>query len=169
MAFWLKQRRCPYCGCTETLNRHSNLYGNDPQAAQGRCLRGQRVWCSNRGQRGGCGRSFCIFLAEILPRHTVRASGLWCWLSQLPAGVSLKAVVEKLRLPFALESFYQLRRKLRRGLVGLRTWLCRQQEPPQSTQSDPLLQTIAHLKSAFPQSPCPPAEFQLHFQSPFLG
>lgn len=127
------------------------------------------MWCANRGQRGGCGKSFCLFIAEVLPRHTVRASGLWPWLLELLAGLSLKAAAEKLRVPFVLETFYQLRRKLRRDLDRLRTWLCRQEEPPQSTHSDPLLQTVAHLQSAFPKSPCPPAEFQLHFQHPFLG
>jgi hypothetical protein len=165
----LKQQRCPHCGCNETLNRHSKLYGNDPFIADGCCRRGQRVWCSNRGQRGGCGRSFCLFLADILPRHTVRAGGLWLWLIELLAGLSLKAAAEKPGLPFALETVYQLRRKLRRGLDRLRTWLCREQEPPKSTHADPLLQTVAHLKSIFAQSQCPPADFQLHFQQPFLG
>jgi hypothetical protein len=67
-----------------------------------RAVRGQRVFCSNRGSRGGCGRTFSFFLAEILPRHTFTASWLWQWLIQWLAGASLKAAVEKLRLPFAL-------------------------------------------------------------------
>lgn len=99
----------------------------------------------------------------------MRASGLWSWLLELLAGLSLKAAAQKVSLPFALESFYQWRRKLRRGLDRLRTWLCRRQQPPQSSQTEPLLQTLSHLQSAFAQSPCPPAEFQLHFQHPFLG
>ena len=127
------------------------------------------MWCSNHGQRGGCGKSFCIFIADVLPRHTLRASGLWGWLLQLLAGLSLKAASEKLSLPFALETFYRLRQKLRRGLDRLRTWLCRKEQPPESLHSDPLLQTVAHLKSVFPASACPPAEFQLHFQGAFFG
>jgi hypothetical protein len=127
------------------------------------------VWCSNRGQRGGCGHSFAVFLADVLPRHTFRAGGLWSWLIQLLAGLSLKAAAEKLSLPFALETFYQLRRKLRRGLDWLRTCLCRQQKPPPSTHSDPVLQTVVHLKRVFSNRLCPPAEFQLHFQRPFFG
>jgi hypothetical protein len=90
-------------------------------------------------------------------------------LLQLLSGGSVKAAAEHLNLPFALETFYQLRRKLRRHLDSLRTCLCRQQQPPVSPQADPLLQTIAHLKVVFPDSQCPPADFQLHFQSPFLG
>ena len=66
----LKEFGCPFCGASETLNRHSKLYGNQVDGSQdGRIQRGQRVWCSNRGQRGGCGRSFSLFLAGVLPRH----------------------------------------------------------------------------------------------------
>ena len=67
----LKQLCCPECGVAETLNCHSKLYGNDPDSTQGgRIQRGQRVWCCSRGQRGGCGKTFSIFLADVLPRHT---------------------------------------------------------------------------------------------------
>jgi hypothetical protein len=169
LPFSLKQQRCPHCGCTETLNRHSKLYGNDPQAAVGCSERGQRVWCSDRGERGGCGRSFCIFIADVLPRHTLRASLLWPWLSQWLAGLSLRAAAQKLAVPFALETLYRLRRTLRRGLEGLRSLLFRQAEPPRSEQANPLAQTLAHLQSVFPHSQCPPADFQLRYQRPFLG
>lgn len=65
----LKQLCCSFCGAAETLNRHSKLYGNDPQSTEGgQIQRGQRVWCCDRGQRGGCGRTFAIFLADVLPR-----------------------------------------------------------------------------------------------------
>jgi hypothetical protein len=168
-AFSLKQQRCPHCGCVETLNRHSQLHGNDPARVDARAVRGQRVFCSNRGRRGGCGRTFSIFLAEVLPRHTFRASFLWHWLIQWLAGASLKAAVEKLRLPFALESVYRLRRQLRRGLDRLRSLLCREQQPPESSQSDPVLQTTEHLRAVFSGADCPPAQFQLHFQLPFLA
>ena len=130
---------------------------------------GQRVFCSNRGRRGGCGRTFSFFLAEILPRHTFTASWLWQWLIQWLAGASLKAAVEKLRLPFALESVYRLRRKLRQQLDRVRSLLCREQKPPPSAQSDPLLQTAEHLRAVFAHSECPTAAFQLHFQRPLLG
>ena len=168
-AFSLKQQQCPHCGCAGTLNCHSKLYGNDPLAADGCCLRGQRVWCANRGARGGCGRSYSLFLADVLPRHTFRASWLWQWVVKWLAGHSLKAAAEKCSLPFSLETVYRLRQKLRRTLDGLRTRLCSQQEPSKSTQAEPLLQTLAHLGAVFAASQCPPAEFQLHFQRPFLG
>jgi len=168
-SFSLKQQRCPHCGCVETLNRHSRLHGNDPARVDARVVRGQRVFCSNRGNRSGCGRTFAFFLAEVLPRHTLTASLLWQWLLKLLAGLSLKTAAEKLRLPFALETIYRLRRRLRQQLDQVRTRLCREQSPPACAQADPLLQTIEHLKVVFPGSVCPPADFQLHFQHPFLG
>ena len=71
----LKQLCCPSCGAAETLNCNSRLYGNDPDGSEdGRIQRGQRVWCSNRGQRRGCGRSFSIFLAGVLPRLSPEAT-----------------------------------------------------------------------------------------------
>jgi hypothetical protein len=168
-AFSLKQSPCPHCGCLGSLNRHSRSVGNDPNTVDGETFRGQRVFCSNRGQRGGCGRTFAFFLADVLPRHTLTASLMWPWLVKLLAGLSLKAAAEKLRLPFALETMYRLRRSLRHGLDQVRTRLCREQSPPVSAQSDPLLQTVEHLRRVFPGGACPPADFQLRFQRPFLG
>jgi len=90
------------------LNRHSFLYGNDPAKPDGQQLRGQRVYCSSRGQRGGCGQTFSIFLADVLPRHSVTATWLWKLLLKLLAGASLKAAVQLGALPFALETLYDL-------------------------------------------------------------
>jgi hypothetical protein len=107
--------------------------------------------------------------AEVLPRHTFTASLLWQLLVKLLAGGPLKAAAETLQLPFVLETVYRLRRKLRQKLDLIRTRLCRRQAPPSSSQSDPLLQTVEHLQSAFPGAACAPSAFQFHFQHPFLG
>lgn len=165
----LKQLCCPKCGAVETLNRHSKLYGNDPDDPAGRLQRGQRVWCCPRGRRGGCGRAFSVFIADMLPRHTFTATWLWQWLVELLAGLSLKAAAQTLRPPFALETVYRLRRSLRCQLDALRAQLCRRQSPPASPHTDPLLQTAQHLQTVFAGSACPAAEFQLQFQRPFLG
>jgi len=93
---------------------------------------------------------------------------LWRWLVKLLAGLSLKAAAEELRLPFALETVYRLRCRLRRKLDLIRAWLCRRQAPPGSAQTDPLLQTVEHLQAVFPGAECAPSAFQLHFQHPFL-
>ena len=97
------------------------------------------------------------------------ASLVWRWLAELLAGLCAKAAAEKLRLPFALESVYRLRRKLRQRLDDWRVQLCREQPPPASTQADPLLHSLEHLRAVFAAQACPPAAFQLRFQRPFLG
>ncbi len=165
----LKQLCCQFCGAVETLNRHSKLYGNDPDSTQGPPRqRGQRVWCCDRGQRGGCGRTFSIFLADVLPRHTVSASALGRLLERLLGGGSLKAAAEASGLPFALESLYHLLHRVRERLAQVRSALCRERQAPQSGQTDPLLQTMEHLQSRFPDSACAVVDFQLHFQRPLL-
>lgn len=137
--------------------------------ANGQAQRGQRVFCSNRGQRGGCGRTFSVFLAEVLPRHSVTASWLWRLLQRLLQGGSTKAAVEALALPFSLEALYHLLQRLHGRLLELRCVLCRHAPAPDSSQSDPRLQTVEHLQRVFPQAACALSAFQLRFQEPFLG
>ncbi len=132
-------------------------------------MRGQRVFCSNRGQRSGCGRTFSIFLAEVLPRHSVRATVLWKLLCQWLTGASVKAAAQSLRLPFALETLYQLLQRLRRRLPVLRPLLGQNQKAPESGDADPLGQTIRHFESVFPTAACPLQAFQMTFARPLMG
>lgn len=104
----------------------------------------------------------------MLPRHTVTGPGLWRLLVRLLGGGSIKAAVEALALPFALETLYHLLHRLRQRLAEVRSVLCREQKPPASSQTDPLFQTAEHLRCLFPKSLCPAADFQLYFQRPLL-
>jgi hypothetical protein len=174
----LKRLRCPHCVGSGTLNRHSRLRGKGFGSRCERVPRGQRVFCSNRGRRGGCGRTFSIYLCATLPRHGVDALMLSRLFAGLLAGLSLKAAVEPLRSAFALETFYHLRARLRLRLEAIRTLLCRQTGPPACASADPLLHTLAHLRAAcasvLPAArrddcPCMCSCFQMRFQRPFLG
>jgi hypothetical protein len=104
----------------------------------------------------------------VLPRHTVSGPQLWPLLERLLAGGSIKGAVEALRLPFALESLYHLLHRLKGRLPQMRSLLCREQKAPASSQTDPLLQTVEHLRKVFPRGACPASDFQLHFQRPLL-
>jgi len=77
--------------------------------------------------------------------------------------------VEKLRPPLILQSCYHLLARLTQRLDGLRTRLCQRLKPPNSSQSDPLLQTAEHLQKLFAGAACPLSQFQLSFQHPLLG
>lgn len=143
--------------------------GNDPAAASAQRRRGQRAFCSNRGRRGGCGRTFAIFFADVLPRHSVPAGLLARLCVALLTGPALKSAAEALRTPFALETFYRLLRRLRRRLDRVRASLCRRQPPPPSSHTDPLLHTVEHLRALFGGGTDVVAGFQLGFQQPLLG
>jgi len=106
-------------------------------------------------------------LGDVLPRRTVRASVLWAWMLKLLGGLSVRAASEG--LPFALETFRALKRRVVRDMERIRTRLWGKKPPPASRHSDPLLQTCEHLQSAFAGSACPVAAFQLHFQVPFFA
>ncbi len=127
------------------------------------------MFCSNRGQRGGCGKTFSVFLAEVLPRHTVRAPGLWSLLEELLSGSSIKSAWERLRLSLALESFYHFLSRLRLRLDAVRCRLCRRQKAPESCQANPVLQSVEHLQSVFKGALCPVSQFQVVFQEALMG
>jgi hypothetical protein len=164
----LKGMACSFCGRRGTLNRHGPIEGNDPQSAQGRLRRGHRVYCANRGRRGGCGRTFSILLAHVLPRHTFTASLLWSVLAGLLGRLSIRAAWKAAGKPLALETTYHLIQRLRRRLSDLRTCLAPLRRPPEDDQCDPLLQTLAHLRAAFPDCPCPVETFQERLHRPLL-
>jgi hypothetical protein len=67
------------------------------------------VDCSNRGLRGGCGRTFAFFLADILPRHTLTAALVWPWLSlsineEIRSRITYSALLPRLA-PETVEQF----------------------------------------------------------------
>ncbi len=144
------------------------LRGNDPAVVSGQIRRGQRVFCSDRGQRGGCGKTFALFFATILPRHTFNAPLLWALLLKLLVGTTIRAASDALTLPFSLETTYGLIRRVRRRQDSVRSVLYREHPMPASGQIDPLLQTLEHLQQIFAPDPCVLARYQRHFQVPFL-
>jgi hypothetical protein len=127
------------------------------------------VFCSDRGQRGGCGKTFPLFLAGVLPRHTFNATLLWALLLKLLAGATIKSAAEILHIPFALESVYGIVRRCGLRLEVVRSLLSREAAAPASEQTVPLFQTLEHLGQIFPQATGALAAYQRHFQQPFLG
>lgn len=127
------------------------------------------MFCSDRGQRGGCGRTFPLFLASVLPRHTFTAELLWALLLKLLGGATIKAAAEILALPFSLEAVYGIIRRCRHRLEVVRSLVGREHRVRASQQSDPFFQTLEHLRQIFPQATDALTVYQRHFQRPFLG
>jgi len=165
----LKSIACPFCDHVGALNRHSLMHGNDPEAAEGRITRGQRVFCSNRGERGGCGHTFPVLFAWVLPRHSLTTTLVWQAIHEWLGGLSIRASWHTTTTPLALCSFYHFLQRMRQRLTTLRTVLSTVSRPPDSKRRDPLQQTFEHLKVVFPTASCPAEAFQQRFQSPLTG
>lgn len=165
----LKQNRCPGCRRRGTLNRHDKLQGHRPDHATDRHQRGQRAWCSNRGKRGGCGRTVTLIFQWVLPRHSFTAGLLGSLLQGLGRGLSRSQACARLRTHLSEEGALHLLHRFRRRLSAVRSALVRRCPPPPCRHRDPLIQTIQHLQCAFPTASCSVAAFQMAFQRPIMG
>lgn len=164
----LKLIDCPHCGQSAYLIRNGRLYGNDPaQQGSARVQRGQRIRCSDRGRCGGCGRSFAIFHPQSLPHRSVGADYLYALLEAIleHSGCVHHAWLRGTRC-FSLSTAYRLCRALKDNQFRLRHHFYRLAHPPQSSDHDPTLQLIAHLRAAFEECPIP--AYHKHFQQSFL-
>ena len=56
---------CPHCEATDTLCSHGFIHKLGQFSSKH--LIGKRVYCSNRHQKNGCGRTFQLYLADFIP------------------------------------------------------------------------------------------------------
>jgi hypothetical protein len=150
------------------LNRHSRSLGNDPNTAAARTSGASGCFAPTGDNAAVADAPFPFSGGRFAAPHLEGFAGV-AWLVKVLAGLSLKAAAEKLRLPFALETIYRLRRRLRHGWIRCGHGSAAGTTPPASAHSDPLLQTVEHLQTVFAGSQCPPADFQLRFQHAVFG
>ena len=159
---------CPHCHTTGCLNRHGLRTRFDQKTGKN-SISNARVYCNNRGNMRGCGRTYPVFLIDRLYGYIVSCQTLWAFLLQLLAGHTIKDAWESCNSTFCLDTGYKLRQAFIRNQPHIRTLLNRT-GPPQNLNhiSDPLLQTIRHMDSAFSSSSCPISAFHLKFETPFM-
>ena len=68
MAERLKVTPCPHCRAIGALIRHGYLRGYDEGNLRHKAVRARRIFCSNRGRRPGCGRTFSVWIATKVRR-----------------------------------------------------------------------------------------------------
>ena len=164
-----KHTACIHCGRTGTLNRHDKRHGNDPDSTDKQTIRGQRLWCSNRGKRGGCGKTTCLCFAWVLPNHSMSAPSLGRLLKYLCTGVSIQQAWELSRCPVTLQTVYHILQRLRMRMGEIRSFLIALCRPRKSLHRDPMITTAEHLRYAFSQAACPVEAFQDRLQTPIMG
>ena len=169
----MKLFQCTHCLSIGFLILHGFLYGyitaQDSAAMQ---IKGHRIFCSNRYNKQGCGKTFSILLSSVIKRISLCASLLWEFLKYLFSNVSLQKITDTFnngKNIYSLASFYRLRRKIVHNQHFIRTKLNQICESPQETGKWSVLQqTIAHLTDAFSEHTCPVSAFQYHFQTSFI-
>jgi hypothetical protein len=119
--------------------------------------RGRRVFCSNRGQRPGCGRTFSVLLSTVLSGFVVRTVTLYSFATAVLSGLTRRAAwLREARGALSLSSGYRLWRRLCAAQSTLRGRLCREAPLPDSPARQPLAQLIVHLRLVVGQSEADP-------------
>ncbi len=159
---------CPHCHVTGCLNKHGKRNRYDERAGK-ETICAARVFCNDRGNMDGCGKTYPVVLIERMYQRIVSCQTLWSFLLLLLAGGSVKDAWEDATSAFCLDTGYKLRASFIKSQSHIRTLLNRFGPPRKLNNiTDPVMQTIQHLKTAFRASSCPVSAFQLHFQRSFL-
>jgi hypothetical protein len=142
----IKLWACPHCRETGTLIGHGFLRGY-AERGSGLVVRGRRIFCSNRGRRPGCGRTFSVKLQTVVSGFVVSTVTLWCFVQAVLGGLTLRAAwLVEAAGTLSLSSGYRLWRRLGAAQSALRARLCREAPAPPSNARDPLAQLCTHLQ-----------------------
>lgn len=152
----LKQQPCPQCRQCGFLIRNGRAYGYAEQGSE-QVIRSQRIFCSNRWRRQGCGKTFRLVLGDLLHHCLISSVSLWQRFDQKLQGINSTP---------PLPSYWW--RRLRACQSSLREKLLSLCAPPQPAGDNPITQTLLHLKAAFSSNLCPIAAFQTRFQTRFF-
>ncbi len=170
----LKLTQCPHCKKVGTLNRHGVLRGYDENNFRHKSIRARRVFCSNRNQAAGCGRTFSVWIADKVKRLFLSAEQLWTFLNEAAATDNKRQALGNLNSSMSDSAPYRIWKRFQKEQSSIRTALSTICPPPKldSTQPSaggPTGSTLAHLTQAFAGHRLNPiAAFQLTLQTFFI-
>ena len=125
---------------------HGRLVGYG-EASSDRQVRGLRLLCSNRHRRLGCGRTFSVWLASVVPHRIVGASTIFVFLAALATGQGA-ASAWRSASSMTLRTGYRIKARLAVAGPAIRTALLARAPPPASASASPDAQLVAHLHAA---------------------
>ncbi len=166
----LKLIACPHCHAPGYLISHGFLRGYDDTAPRHPALRAHRVFCSNRHDRAGCGRTCSIWLADKLRRLGLTTHALARFLQRVVTD-RLARALDTLPPHLSRRTGLRLWKRFRQAQCAIRTCLHHRGPPPPISRPSlhgPLAQVLAHLHAVFPDVPCPIAAFQFATNQFFL-
>jgi len=145
--YTIKHSPCPHCRRTGNLIYHGYLYG----ISECRChqvTRGQRIFCSNRNKRKGCGRTFSCFLAKYIYRSLLSTTTAWEFLKAYRSGLSLEKAYANLN-PLCTLSFNTLLRfwkKFTLNTSEIRTYILNNYSQHHDHFKSHIDETIQHIE-----------------------
>jgi hypothetical protein len=164
----LKTTACPHCKRVGTLIRHGFLRGYDESHPRQKTVRAWRIFCNNRKQSMGCGRTFSVWAADKIKRLFLTADALWTFLKQAVESGNKFQAFRNLNSGLSVSAPYRIWKRFREAQSAIRTALGRLCGPPEITSGQPAKQTLAHLETAFGDDPCPITAFQVRLQVFFM-
>ena len=163
----LKRRRCPHCAQTGFLICHGYLRGYGLEAMP--AVRGYRFFCSNRWRKRGCGRTFTVLLAHVLPRRHTPAPRLFSFLLLMLSCAGVRQAWTRMRAGPSLSTLYRLWRAVAGQTMEIRRRLTQLVPPPDGdAMADNTRWTIRHIQRAFAGLHCPVSSYQHRFQRPLV-
>lgn len=169
----LKGYCCPHCKHAGALNRHGYLKGYDEKNFNQKTIRALRVFCSNRGNARGCGRTFSVWIAQKVKRLLLDAQSLWRFLENAAESGNRSRAFAELRSSLGHSATYRIWKRFLRSQSAIRTTLTGVCPPPKTLAKggcrSAAQATVAHLKKAFKESALNPiAAYQAAAQRFFI-
>jgi hypothetical protein len=164
----LKTTPCPHCKRVGTLIRHGYLRGYDEKHQRKKTVRAWRIYCSNRKQASGCGRTFSVWKADKVQRLLLTAETLWAFLKQAAVTGNKFRAFRSLESGLTDSAPYRIWKRFHKAQSAIRTALRSLCQPPEVDSEQPAELTLAHLEAVFGKEPCPIAAFQVRLQTSFL-
>lgn len=165
-----QRQQCPHCSKSNQLISHGVIYRQ--RSMHEREAVGKRVFCSNRHQHTGCGRTVQLTVADVLPGLRYGAAHLFVFVSSLLMNLSVTAAYRAATGQSAARNAWRWLDKLVRHLSDYRCLLNVQTEPittefrHRCRRLRLLLPTFKQLFSRLADGSC--SGFQLASQAAFL-
>lgn len=110
--------RCDKCSSGEYFVAHDYIYIK--QHNHHKKIVGRRLFCSNRYGRKGCGTTFRLYLASVIPKLKYTASEVTCFLESLLDNKTVQSAYKKATRSEDPRNAYRWLNKLYRALVNFR-------------------------------------------------
>lgn len=162
--------QCPHCLKSNQLVSHGVIYKQ--RSINDREPVGKRIFCSNRYQHTGCGRTVALYAAQVIPAKQYGAAHLFVFLSSLLMNLTVAAAYRAATGQSQSRHAWRWLSQLLRRLTDFRCCLKERLSPlttrfhVRSRRLQLLLPTLEKLFDQLP--PCPCSRYQLECQAAFI-